>query len=320
MRNSDFMGGAMRYYLLRHVDQTKSPECGCAMLNPGWCHMRRRLESETVLIIGRKGVTVLCDDGEALEVKPGRAVLLPAGHVHQGLAPVSAPVSYYWIHFSQRLDLDGEQRVFLPKAVEPKDAEALFVDEREAFEKLQDSVVLPQLLDVHSQAAVNNLCAEILHEYAKPSFSPLVYRELVIRLLLELYGDCFRSAKKNIDESNGSQPQQPLVRQVLLLLEDELSNPNASVKFFADRLKVNADYLGRCFKDAMHISVGQFIGQRRVELACARLRETSDDIETVAAHCGFGSRRQFYDEFKRRTGKTPANYRTQSAYIGVNSL
>ena len=111
-----------------------------------------------------------------------------------------------------------------------------------------------------------------------------------------------------------------MVRQLIGMMEDELSNADASVKFFADRMNVNADYLGRIFKNAMHIPVGQYIARRRVELACTRLRESSDRIDDIFVQCGFGSRRQFYEEFSRITGKTPRLYRDECAFMGINSL
>lgn len=85
----------MDYYLFKNIDKTKSSICGCAMLNPGWCHIKRKLDTETVLIIGRKNSTLLDDDGKKLEVKPNRMIFLPAGHLHKGLEPIKEAVSYY---------------------------------------------------------------------------------------------------------------------------------------------------------------------------------------------------------------------------------
>lgn len=76
--------------------------------------------------------------------------------------------------------------------------------------------------------------------------------------------------------------------------------------------------MGRCFKDAMQISVGQYIAQQRLILACSRLRESFSSIDEICVQCGYGSRRQFYDEFKKLTGKTPAAYRKESAFISTN--
>ena len=68
------------------------------------------------------------------------------------------------------------------------------------------------------------------------------------------------------------------------------------------------------------VPVGQYISRRRVELACSRLRENNLNMAEVAAECGFGSRRQFFEVFRQHTGKTPAAYRAESAYVGINVL
>ncbi len=294
---------SLKHYILRHVESTRSPVCGCAMLNPGWCHMRRRLESESVLIIGRKGSTLIQSEDSVLEVKPKSFIILPAGHEHFGVKAVTEPVSYYWFHFFERIDLDGEQRIYLPGIWNPGEKKTL----------PEDCLVLPESGKIENFSKIEALCAEILGNYSKPGHSNLLHNHLVSELLIlldaDLHGQENRQSLKGDCDS--------LAKKLMVMVEAELSDKNASVKYFASKLGVNADYLGRCFKEANSVSLGQYIGRRRVELACSRLRESSEDIQTILEQCGFGSRRQFYDEFKRYTGKTPSQYRAESAYFGV---
>ena len=298
----------MKGYLFRHADLTKSPVCGLAMLNPLWCHMKRRLENETVLIFGRKNSTLIEVGNEVVEVKPGRMVLLPANILHQGHEPVKVPVSYWWVHFTQCMESEDENRYFLPKQIDLPYTEKV----------CEDSILLPSVLDVRNPLPFVNAFSELLREYEHPSFSPLVYRGKVLSLLLSFSEEyALQQADKN---TSSSEKTNALVKQVLEKIEDELSNPDASVKYFASLLKVNADYLGRCFKEEMEVPLGQYIQKRRIELACSRLRETFAGVEEVALQCGYGSRRQFYDDFKKHTGKTPTEYRASSAYVGINAL
>ena len=308
---------AIPYYHLRRVDATRSPVCGLAMLNPGWCHMRRCLETETVLLIGKRGSALIEDNGVSFEIVPGRSLLLPAGHVHRGVVPAEQPLSYWWFHFYQCVELDDELRIFLPHALSCEEAQSAFSQKAARADVLKSGIIIPQVMELSKPELVGNLCGEALQAFASGGVSPMAYNNAVQRLLLELGRESEEAASEQ-EQGNGA--SHVLVKQVLELLESELSNPNASVKFFADALRVNADYLGRCFKDVMKTPVGQYINRRRVELACSRLRESNRSVEEVAAECGFGSRRQFFDEFKRRTGKTPAAYRGESAYIGINAL
>ncbi len=299
---------------IRRVDATRSPVCGLAMLNPGWCHIRRCLETESVLMIGRKGSALIEDEGNVFEIKENRMLLLPAGHLHMGHRRVSQPLSYWWFHFYQCVELDGELRIFLPKMIGYEEAKSLLVKKDSA--EMKNDIVLPQSMEIAKSELVGNLCGEALSAYSQMDRSPLSYNLAVQKILLELSSE-FRD---KVCETSGMGAAETLVKKTLEMVESELSNPNASVKFFADALCVNPDYLGRCFKKVMDVPVGQYINRRRVELACARLRESNRTVEEIAYECGFGSRRQFFDEFKRRTGMTPSKYRGESAYIGINAL
>ncbi|HAH61770.1 MAG TPA: hypothetical protein DCL73_06705 [Treponema sp.] len=306
----------MNYFLIRRIDATRSSVCGCAMLSPGWIHMTRRMENESVLILGRKNSALLDDEGERLEIKPGRVVLLPANRLHKGLEPAAQPVSYYWVHFSQRIDTEDEKRYLLPKLVEEKEAKTVLGSRAVAYQRLEDGILLPQLLDVKEPEPLYNLFASLLAEHEKPGCSAMTYRLMVEELLMHVYSECFNTYAQSAD--TGTKPS--IVQQVIILMEENLSDTNASVKYLADKLHMNDDYLGRCFKEAMHISVGQYIVRKRVELACMRLRENHDSIDAIAGQCGFGSRRQFYDQFQVITGKTPGAYRADSAFIGTITL
>lgn len=305
----------MKYFLFKNVNHTESEVCGCALLNPGWKHMSRKLERETVLILGKKNSTLILDEDTELQIKPGRITILPAKHFHRGAQTIKESVSYYWLHFYQCINLEDEIRFFLPKEIEENEALTIFSSPKIAYQRFENSIILPQEIDLENPTIFENSFNEILQEFSNPSYSPLLYKSLVQKFLLDLCGQCFKNKNSGKDDSN-----QNIVQKLLILLESELSNPNASVKFFADKLKINSDYLGRSFKNAMKISVGKYISQRRIELACSRLRETNFSIEEIYLDCGFGSKRQFYDEFKKITGKTPAYYRSQCSFIKTNTL
>ena len=304
----------LKNYIYSHVECTASPVCGLAMLNPGWRHMERNLENESVLIFGRKNSALIDIGDETVEIKPGRAVLLPAGVFHRGSETIREPVSYWWVHFFQQFEDKNKTRYFLPVEYEKKKQPDFMVKNN------KNSVVLPLYLDVQNSALYANLLTEILHEYEEPGFSPLMYNALVEKFILTIAEEYYLSEKQVEFVSQKEKSSPLLVKKLLELIEEELSNPNASVKFFAAEMSLNADYIGRCFKEVKGVSVGQYIQRRRVELACSRLRENSASVEEIAFMCGFGSRRQFYDEFKKFTKKTPSQYRADSAYVGLNVL
>jgi AraC-like DNA-binding protein len=66
--------------------------------------------------------------------------------------------------------------------------------------------------------------------------------------------------------------------------------------------------LSRAFRSTMHMSIRQYLQQTRIDHAAARLRE-GDKVESVVAAVGWRGRKNFFSQFKRRVGTTPARYR-----------
>ena len=303
-------------YHIRQLAATYSPVCGLAMLNPGWTHIQRQLKTESVLLIGKKGRALIEDGGLPFEISEGKMLLLPAGHIHRGLEKAEKPLSYWWFHFYQCQEVDDELRIFLPKRIYEEELPLIFSSEGSRADIVKDGIILPQSMEIKNFDLIGNLCGEALQAFSSGSGSNLAFNNAVEKILLELG----RQFEEKMLDSGRSGKSNPLVKKILESLEDELSNPNASVKFLADQLGLNADYLGRVFKEEMNLSLGHYISRRRVELAYSRLRESNGNMEEIARDCGFGSRRQFFEVFRQLTGKTPASYRADSAYLGINAL
>ena len=66
--------------------------------------------------------------------------------------------------------------------------------------------------------------------------------------------------------------------------------------------------LSRAFRSTMHMSIRQYLQKTRIDHAAARLRE-GDKVESVVAAVGWRGRKNFFCQFKKRIGTTPAQYR-----------
>lgn len=296
----------MDYFLFDNLEKTKSFVCGCAMLNPGWTHMSRKLETDTVIILGKKNNTFLTEEGTEIEIKPGRIVLLPAGFHHEGSKIINERVSYYWLHFSQGCP---------PKKIDENCAKKILSHNENFAKDLEGSALLPHWLDLPSEEieSVTQLFNKLLVDFSLPNYNKIQYNTGIQQLLVYLTQLC-------INKARGTQINKKNVNQIIVKIEENLTDPNSSVKYIADLMKLNCDYLGRIFKEVMHISVGKYIVKRRIEIAINRLRETRLTSKEIADQCGFGSLRQFYHHFKAETGKTPGEYRDALSKIEVNVL
>src|SRR5262245_34998819 len=84
----------------------------------------------------------------------------------------------------------------------------------------------------------------------------------------------------------------------------------------AKTLERQSAYLGRLFRDAMGVSVHEYITRARMMFGAAQVR-SGVKVEAVALDLGYRSKKNFYRQFKRRFGMTPEAYRLRHD-IGAN--
>jgi len=89
------------------------------------------------------------------------------------------------------------------------------------------------------------------------------------------------------------------------------TDSNLTLKTMAKALGLTQKRLGELFKNnEKYASLGDYLNEKRLLLACRLLRENPNwTIEAVGKEAGFGSRRTFQMEMKRRLGITPLQYR-----------
>lgn len=89
------------------------------------------------------------------------------------------------------------------------------------------------------------------------------------------------------------------------------TDTNLSLKTMAKALGLTQKRLGALFKNnEKYNSLGDYLNEKRFLLGCRLLREKPNwTIEAVGSEAGFGGRRTFQMEVKRRLGITPLLYR-----------
>ena len=93
------------------------------------------------------------------------------------------------------------------------------------------------------------------------------------------------------------------------------TDSNLTLRTMAKALGLTQKRLGSLFKDnSKYNSLGDYLNEKRFLYACRLLREEPQwTIEAVGAEAGFGGRRTFQIEVKRRLGITPLQYRQSQA-------
>jgi AraC-like DNA-binding protein len=298
-------------YTLYSLPDTRADNCGNAILSPGWSHPERLLPS-SVLILGRKGSAVIDDEGELLEVKPSRIVLLAAGRHHKGAEKIRSSASYYWIHFTAPVDS-------LSALSEEEAATVLSSPDVRGY-KLRQAALVPRSFDLKDEEPFVQSFHDLLFEQESPSYTPLKYQAIFRQMLIRLTESVIASYRG--PSGAGAESGSPIASIVYATVADVLErliDPELSVKTIASRLKLNPDYIGRRFREVMGISIGSFILKKRIQFAQGRLGESNDSVKEIARQCGFGTMRHFIRQFKSEAGMTPTEARLHYQARHINN-
>jgi len=84
-----------------------------------------------------------------------------------------------------------------------------------------------------------------------------------------------------------------------------------SVTALSARAAMSPRHFARVFAEEVGVTPARFVERTRVEAARARLEETDDGLEAIAARCGFGSAETMRRAFLRCIAVSPSDYRAR---------
>ena len=95
-------------------------------------------------------------------------------------------------------------------------------------------------------------------------------------------------------------------------LESRYSDPQLTIPDLMSDFDVSERHLFRVFKQFFSVTPHAYLSQYRISMA-GRLLATNIDmkIETISLRCGYRSRSQFIQAFKKETGSTPSQFRQE---------
>jgi transcriptional regulator GlxA family with amidase domain len=97
------------------------------------------------------------------------------------------------------------------------------------------------------------------------------------------------------------------------LAEKVTAQPRADwrIDVLAAEAGVSRRSLSRLFRTGLDVSPADFVERVRTDLARRRLLETDDNVEAIAAACGFGSLRRMDRAFARAISASPTAFRSR---------
>ena len=114
------------------------------------------------------------------------------------------------------------------------------------------------------------------------------------------------NAKKESDEKEDS-----MVTTAIKYISENYSDSNFNMSSLADKLGISTVTLSVNFKNEMDISPSDYLATLRMEKAKELLITTDKKIRDISFEVGYEDDHVFTRRFKKYTGKTPGQYRTE---------
>ena len=160
------------------------------------------------------------------------------------------------------------------------------------------------------QTWLRQLLAMLTHQREHDSYS--VYERLnVVELVLIEVKRMMGEQRELREESGfGEAQKSQLIKGVISHINERYAE-DIHLDSIAKKFWVSPSYLSRQFKDKLGLNITRFIMERRVYAAQNLLLTTDFRISEIALQTGFRGATYFNTVFKRITGVSPSEYRSQ---------
>jgi AraC-like DNA-binding protein len=249
-------------------------------------HRTRQLETEKeihhrfvlISVIREPGHVIV--DGDLLPLKPGQGLLI---------FPYQ---SHYYTRFS-----NPEYVSWLFTTFELRDASLL-----------QPLKGMPFTFNQFEQGKLINLIRlfSLWHEerHADGSETPLELGLLLISLLKRQQTVVKGLSSKQVPDHPDRQFIQRVMNYVYTNIEKSINIADLS-----EAIAISQSRLRTRFREAINISLGEFIRRTRIQRACALLHNSDLPVARIADKCGFGSIYSFSRSFRQVTLRSPTDFR-----------
>lgn len=126
-----------------------------------------------------------------------------------------------------------------------------------------------------------------------------------------LYGELLQIMDQH-RKKNASSRKDEVAAEMIEYVRNHLHNPMLSVDDIATHVSISVNYARQIFKEHFECSLSDYITNQRIEYAIKLLTTTDWTVADITEQSGFQTKSTFYSLFKRATGMTPNQYRTEN--------
>lgn len=142
----------------------------------------------------------------------------------------------------------------------------------------------------------------VKHYLLKPTNEEII-SQAIEEVIHEIKREGINKKEKSLENHYSS-----IVLKVMDEIEERMSDSQLSLQeISANRLFMNADYLGKKFREEVGEGFSNYVQRRRIERALEMIRKNRDiRVYELAEKVGFGNNPQYFSQvFKKMTDKTP---------------
>jgi AraC-like DNA-binding protein len=275
--------------------------------NNHFVHPERNLDSH-VLIIVRKGILHIHQNGNNYDVGPNQFIVLFAGKHHYGYKPSEGPLSYYWAHFSIQ---DPDFKYYSPSGLK-KNLEIWNAGPAQT-PLAMTNYILPEYGSLPENNRSSLYFVQLLDTAKRENYAPTYRCHYIFSfLLLELSTEAL--FMPDLTRHNIPAAIVTLIEWIRLNYNESLTVQGLSGLF-----GYNPTYLSSLFKKYTGYPLISYINHTRIAVSKNLLtNDITLKIGTIGKLCGFGDEKLFMKVFKKIEGITPTQYRNTFFHKYIN--
>ncbi len=273
----------MNYYKINLADPISFCSVGKSKIDHPWKHYERVI-GEHILYLVVHGELYMEVEGVQYTFRPGDVFIMEAGAHHVGWKE-SSP-TFYWMHFTtqQPFETLSQEQALQYQADKPN----------------RRAVLIPQQFTLTDFKSVLVPINQLIHHFRSDP-RHLMNDYLATFLLLEL------SSLMTIPDTADQKKNRRFDEIVVYI--DAHSREELKIADIAAKFNYSEKYLSKLFRTHYHMTIKEFIIERRLKLAETLLLSSNDSIATIAKDAGFHDEYYFMRLFKKKVGLTPSHYR-----------
>lgn len=158
--------------------------------------------------------------------------------------------------------------------------------------------------------SIYRMITNVTHEYSHFSEGSDKIMENELRNLLIYISRLYQNVLSNNYTRN---TKRVLIDDLIQFISSNFSSP-LTLEYLAEYVHLTPEYLSRYFKKHTGKNLSVFIAETRIEKAKYMLRTSDSSVIEIAEYCGFFTRNNFEKTFKKYTGITAGEYRSQNLF------